>query len=203
MKTKTLLAFSLIIAFSSGTVKAQENERKHEISVGFGIWSTSNLAFGFGDSFANVFDVAGAVKFKEQTASPVYHANYKYLLTPRFNIGGTLTFGSETGKGLVGNQYDGKLKRHYSNIAAEVSYNYINKKSFKMYALGGLGYLYLNQSYTPENREKDSQSLHAVDFQISPLCVKVGDKIGGYFEAGFGYKGIVNAGIFYKLRTKN
>jgi hypothetical protein len=197
MKTKTLIALCLTIAFSSGNIKAQENERKHEISVGFGIWSTSNLAFGFGDSFANSFDFAGAVKFKEQAASPVYHVNYKYLLTPRFNIGGTLIFGTETGKGMIGNQYDGKLSRHYSNLAVEASYKYINKKYFKMYALGGIGYLYLSQTYKPENREKDRQSLHAIDFQVSPFCVKVGDKIGGYFEAGFGYKGIVNAGVFW------
>ncbi|MDR3266588.1 MAG: hypothetical protein LBT24_03355, partial [Tannerella sp.] len=178
---------------------AQEDERKHEISLGAGIFSTSNLAFAYGDAIVNSIDFAGNVKFEEQVASPVFHLNYKYFTSKRFSIGVTLTAGTEKANGMAENQYDGKLKRFYSNIAIEPVYNYINKKYFKLYLLAGAGLLYLHQDYTPENRDKKGQTLYTFDFQLTPIGIKVGNTLGAYLEGGIGYKGIISCGVFYRF----
>jgi hypothetical protein len=197
MKTKILLIISALSIFPFTGMKAQEDERKHEISFGAGIFSTSNLIFTYGDAIVNSF--AGEVKLEEQVASPVFHVNYKYFTSKKFSIGAILTAGTEKAIGKSENQHHGDLKRFYSNIAIEPVYNYINKKYFKLYLLAGAGLLYLHQNYTPENGEKKEQSLYAFDFQLTPIGIKVGDTLGAYLEGGIGYRGIVSCGVFYRF----
>lgn len=196
MNSTKLFVISLITIISFSRVNAQEENSMHEISFGAGILSTSNVVFGFADVFANAVSVVGQVKFEDISASPVYHLNYRYWIKQRFAIGTTLAFGTEKGDGMVNGKYDGNLNRYYSNLTAEITYNYINKPLLKLYGLGGAGLLYINQSYTPENREKKKESLYAFDFQITPIGIKAGNTFGAYLEAGFGYKGIIAAGIF-------
>ncbi|MDR0835717.1 MAG: hypothetical protein LBN11_03935 [Tannerella sp.] len=199
MKIKNSLIISIMIVSSFAEIKAQEDERKHEISIGIGVWSTSNLSFALGDALVNAIDFAGNVKFEDQTASPAYHISYKYFPTQKFSIGATMTAGSEKATGRIENQYDGSLKRIYSNIAIEPAYTYLNRKYFKLYVLAGVGLLYLHQDYTPNNGNKNKQSLYTADFQITPIGIKVGNTLGAYLEGGIGYKGIVSIGLFYKL----
>ena len=37
------------------------------------------------------------------------------------------------------------------------------------------------------------------NFQINPIGISVGDNVAGYFEFGYGYKGILNAGMAYRF----
>jgi len=39
-----------------------------------------------------------------------------------------------------------------------------------------------------------------VNAQFSPLCIRFGKKYGGYLEGGYGYKGVVNTGVYYSFR---
>jgi hypothetical protein len=179
---------------------AQPDERSHEISFGVGVMSTSNVSFRFADMFAQIVSGGiGQVKFEEVSISPVYNLNYRYWIKPKFAIGATLVFGTEKSVGMVAGKYDGNLNRYYSNLTAEVTFNYINRPYLKLYGLGGAGLLYLKQTYTPENRVKEKDSLCAFDFQVTPIGIKAGNKFGAYLEAGFGYKGIISAGIFHKF----
>jgi hypothetical protein len=180
-------------------MRAQEGEHRHELSVGAGVWSTSNLAFTLGDAFVNAIDIAGTVQFEEQKASPVYHISYKYFPKQKFGVGATFATGSERATGKTDNQDNGKLKRAYINIAIEPTYYYLNRKHFKLYGLVGVGLLYLHQDYTPNNGEKKSQSLYTTDFQITPIGIKAGNAIGGYLEAGLGYRGIISCGLFCRF----
>ncbi|MDR3308811.1 MAG: hypothetical protein LBS80_02525 [Tannerella sp.] len=199
MKTKMVLIISFIAIVSFTGLKAQGDERKHEFSIGAGIFSTSNIVFAIGDAIVNGINITGDAKFEEHTASPVYHLGYKYYLSRKIGLGATLTAGTEKAKGMISNQYDGELKRFYSNIAIESSFNYVNTEYVKVYALAGVGLLYLQQAYTPQNEKKKEQSLCTADFQITPIGVKVGKTAGCYLEAGFGYKGIVSCGVFYRF----
>ncbi|MDR3252447.1 MAG: hypothetical protein LBT35_02630 [Tannerella sp.] len=199
MKTRILLIIGMITVVPLAGLRAQEDERKHEFSIGAGMLSTSNVAFGLGDVMVNAVAIAGDARFEEQTGSPVYHLGYKYCLSKRIGLGATLTAGTEKAKGVILNQYDGDLKRFYSGMAIESSFNYVNRKSVKVYGLAGIGLLYIQQAYKPQSGQEKKQSLCTVDFQITPIGIKVGSTAGGYLEAGFGYKGIVSCGVFCRF----
>ncbi|MDR1652116.1 MAG: hypothetical protein LBS01_00420 [Prevotellaceae bacterium] len=199
MKTKTLLIISLAAIVPIMETIAQENGRKHEISIGAGIWSTGNLAFTLSDAFINAIDIAGDVQLENRSASPVYHVSYKHFPNRKLAIGVTLAAGTEKATGRDENQHNGKLKRSYANIAIEPAYYYLNREKFKLYGLVGVGLLYLYQNYTPNNGKEKDQSLYAADFQVTPIGIKVGNAIGGYLEAGIGYKGIISCGFFCRF----
>jgi hypothetical protein len=194
-----MLLISLVAFVSALETTAQEDGRRHEISAGAGILSTSNLAFTLGDAIVSAFDVAGAIKIEEQVAFPVYHISYKYLPGKRLGIGITLAAGSEKAIGRLDGQDNGRLKRFYANIAIEPVCYYLNRENFKLYGLVGAGLLYFHQEYTPNNGGKKDQALYSADFQITPIGIKVGNTLGAYLEAGIGYKGIISCGLFYRF----
>ena len=48
-----------------------------------------------------------------------------------------------------------------------------------------------------DSSQSDSKTIFA--FQVNVIGLRVGHKFGGFFELGFGYDGIINAGLSVKF----
>ncbi|MDR1743854.1 MAG: hypothetical protein LBR48_08595 [Dysgonamonadaceae bacterium] len=201
MRKKIIHSAIAIMLLVANGVGAQDDFKRHELEGGLGIWNTSQIVFTLSDALSNSLGIGG-MNVNNLSGSPAFHVGYKYWLTERFGVGATLAMGSESGNVFnLEKQYQGQIQRYYSNVAAEAAFNYINSEIFKVYALGGVGGLFLNQKYEPDGgsgTDKNDKGLF-LDYQITPIGIKVGKNVGGFAEVGFGYKGIVNIGLFVRL----
>jgi hypothetical protein len=80
-------------------------------------------------------------------------------------------------------------RRIYPSFNGEFVINYIATKSFQMYGLLGLGFAIA--SYP----DVDIKNIPILSFHFTPLGLRFGKNIGGFCEIGYGYRGIVNAGL--------
>jgi hypothetical protein len=153
-------------------------------------------------------------------------ATFQYFVSKRFSIG--ISAGYEDIKGTwLQHVYDGSrtgtdvpigyFKRALFTIAPEITITYRTALNgqFRMYGAAGVGCSYSNevdaysQSYYNGHYingvntlgtavEFNNNRLHA-NVQITGLGMRYGGKLCGHMEIGFGYKGIVSAGLTLKL----
>ena len=68
-----------------------------------------------------------------------------------------------------------------------------------MYSGIGLGYAFMKDKYTTDDGSDEIKNSGEFAFHINAFGVRFGKNIGGYVEVGYGYKGLVNLGVSFKL----
>jgi opacity protein-like surface antigen len=171
--------------------KEAKQELKYQFEVGIGVWSTGNIIYTLSDMVVETVNI----HMRNSSASGTFHAGIKYLLSDRLSAGATLSYGQEKADGYNGsNEFLGTLKRSNVSLAAEADFKYLGSNKFSIYGLVGIGGICLHQKFGSETDNKMN-----IDFQLTPIGVKFGDKFGGFGELGLGYKGILNVGVFLKM----
>jgi opacity protein-like surface antigen len=197
MKRKVSLWAVLCLLFVSTNIFSQE--KKHTLEVGIGLWNTNEIINTFSDMI--VSSLPSSIKMKDDNSYGSIHLGYKYNLTDRFALGGLAAFDYARSKGLfVENEVGIFHKRHYT-LAVETEYAYICSEKFTMYGLAGIGGTLYTLNYVDHknNSQNDSNTNPYMTFQVTPIGLRFGKNIGGFLEFGFGYRGIVNAGMFMKF----
>jgi opacity protein-like surface antigen len=201
MKKVTLLIGLAAFLFAS-SINAQS--KKNEIDLGIGVWSSSEIVGTLSDVIVSNLT---QVKMENKKYIGAIHAGYKYAVSNRFALGPVFTYDRGTSTSDVpfrdelGNDIGyGKFTSNYYSLALEGDYKYINSDKFKLYSLVGVGPTFLNQSFKEDNSSEDkSQSKTFFNYQVTPIGIKYGDSFGVFAELGFGYKGILCAGVFYRF----
>lgn len=128
--------------------------------------------------------------------------SYAYTPQERWQFGGTVTYGHSKSDltRLPGSDVFAHRYVDYYGIAGETSYIYHNREKVKLYALVGAGVSFGKETdiiFLPENHFVTDHTFF--EYQISPIGIRYGKRWGGFAEAGFGYRGIISAGLFYNL----
>lgn len=127
-----------------------------------------------------------------------------YLFKPIEQLGAGIGMGFQTESGNFITTYPGSTsplkvgtyKRTIVTLAPELRLSYAYNDWFHLYGLLGLG-----RSFYRETVTRDSDGVTETInggywmFQVSPLGIKVGKKIAGFIEGGFGYKGLARGGV--------
>ena len=172
--------FCLALSMFSFVLSGFAQTGKSEISVSYGLWSAYTLANGMPYS----------------ASSGVGMINYKYYLSKRVNIG--MTVGYEN----IGN--DGS----YLHFVPEFTYAYYDNKNdrirVRMYSGAAVGIAVFDDLHTNNGVYSTYQdnSGPKITGQATVFGMRIGRKIGGFLELGYGYKGIVTGGIGYRFSTK-
>lgn len=98
--------------------------------------------------------------------------------------------------------YDFEYK--YTTVAAEYLYNYVNLKYFRCYTYVGAGCSFVTKiitsySHYPQLTEATVGHVAAFNMQYAPVGISAGGQLAAFFEIGFGYKGLLNCGLSYRL----
>jgi hypothetical protein len=188
----------LVISLTISSVTAQNNEEqtigKHQLSAGVGVFSSNQALSALGD-FIGTAATAGYVTTAGNYSWLTPFISYQYAFSRRFSLGGTFAFDYNTLKISNHDTPVGNYKRYYSTFAVEGVLNYMNNGNSRLYGLLGGG---VTVTSIPDNTEKINNFVYP-NFQLSPIGYKFGDKIGGFVELGYGYKGFINAGIFTRF----
>ena len=180
-------------------LRAQTRQWDQEISLGFGFKSGTEI-LGFGFIAANSTDDND---YKETANKGMYFASYRGYVASHVALGitvGTQFFSFNHFTDYSGITPDFQFNGNVTTIAFEVKLVYprINLQYFQLYALMGVGYSFFSETATPY------QTLPSRFFnsQWTPLGLYFGDNFGGFVELGFGYKGLLNAGIAYRIKAR-
>jgi hypothetical protein len=188
----------LVISLTISSVAAQNSEKqtagKHELSVGAGVFSSNQALSALGDLLGTAA-TAGYVTTAGDYNWFTPFISYQYAFSKRFSLGGTFAFDYNTLKLSNYDTFVGNYKRYYFTFAVEGVFNYMNNGNSRLYGLLGGG---VTVTSIPDNKEKINNFVYP-NFQFSPIGYKFGDKIGGFVELGYGYKGFINAGVFTRF----
>lgn len=81
-------------------------------------------------------------------------------------------------------------------LLPEVHFTYLNKPVVQLYGQIGLGaVMYFVHKSSSAQPYDDHSALPVFAFQIDPIGVRVGKKYAGFFQLGFGFKGIATLGF--------
>ncbi|WP_421940625.1 hypothetical protein [Pedobacter sp.] len=190
--TQLLCIIALSLIFTSINSFAQKG---NHIYLGYGVASADAI----GNELADIIVTSatnGQVTTTNSNYSGAVFAGYRGYITEKLELGGTFIFERASKDVLSGGTQIGSVATNSYTVLAELKYNYINDESFRLHSGIGAGLAHSRISTTADARtEKDKMNNFA--YQVDAIGVSFGNKISISANAGFGYKGIINAVLAY------
>lgn len=203
MKFKSI-ALSLCMILGVNMVYGQSDKdytstSNHEIrlSVSDGLTMGNANILGMGIS-----DALTGTKRGDESYSLVYGVGYRYALN-RFRIGADFGFSQSNSKLTLSGEKSASLKEKELNflVLPTAEFTYYRRGLLELYGTAGAGVKMTRHTETglteagkASARKADLSTSFA--YQVNPIALRVGnDRIGGFLEAGLGYKGFVTAGV--------
>jgi hypothetical protein len=206
MKYRVTISTLLLFVTASFTATAQcpSDKRQWDIAVSHGFLTGDQVA----DQITTNDNASASSGGKTQT----YNSGATFL-TIRYFVYNRLAFGITGGitdeRGQTTATYTPSLilstyKQRITTIAPELYYIYFFGKYFEGYTLVGVGPSFIsNTTVTNANGTvaggTATTSRDAFKVQYTPIGIRFGGRLGGFLELGIGYKGVVNAGLSFKL----
>lgn len=223
MKFK-LFFLSLCVAVSANLVNAQQSskgftpsENKHElrlsVSDGLTLGTTGILGNGLSD-------VVLGNKRSDEKMTMVFGLGYRYSIH-RFRVGADFGFAQASSKLALAGEKTPSIKEKGLNflVLPTAEFVYFKRNLFELYGGASVGVDLVRQTESklgdngkpaaakgkagaakakPASEKNDFSANLA--YQVNPIAFRVGnDRIGGFMEAGFGYKGFLTAGVSLKF----
>jgi len=195
-----LVILCTVIVFSAA---AQESSKaNNDIRLGYGYYSASDLDIINRDAFGIVLrhiifrDSLLSSKF---LSSGIFMLQYQHQFNKVIHFGGVFTFNPLSTTLEFKNGTTETDSWFTYSLMPRMDFYYINKGIFSMYSGFAVGVSYFS-CHSKFNDQAD-QTVTNVSwaYQINALGIRLGKKVGGFIELGFGYQGIVNLGISAKL----
>lgn len=206
MKIKVIALSLCMMATSLTLVQGQNNKsdvtptgNRHEIrlsvSDGLTIGTTGILGMGLADA------ITGS-KRTDENYSLVYGLGYRYSLK-RFRVGADLGFARNSSQLTLNGESSPSLNEKELKflILPTTEFTYFKRNLIELYGSAAAGVDLTRHTESPvvshsrDNIKKTDLST-SFAYQINPIALRVGnDRIGGFLEAGLGYKGFLTAGI--------
>lgn len=92
-----------------------------------------------------------------------------------------------------------QFSRDYKTVAIDVLCNYANKEWVRVYTYlePGVSFKKITNTYPRSSTEHSNETIFNMYYM--PIGISVGKRVSGFAELGFGFKGIVNAGLSFRF----
>ena len=208
MKSSIKLYASIVcILFSVFNANAQEEKTtkdnliRHDLRISFSDGQTLGGASFWGMGLS---DALTGTKRTDQQSTGVFGLGYRYSLTHRFKLGMDLGVARVTSKVTSKPDKNPSIKEKELNLLVlpTAEFVYFRRNLFQLYGSASAGVDFSRHYETgltkrgKELAKKNSKFEAEFAYQVNPLGLRVGNgRIGGFVEAGLGYKGFVTAGL--------
>lgn len=176
------------IGAATGQQHTRTGEGQNEISLSVGVITIPEIVTTLGDIFATSFT---GQKVEESEGSGAITVAYSHFASPKFSYGLSATYERLTT--TYSNPAD-KIKWNAFAFILNGRYHYVSRPSFRLYSGLGAGYATFNAK-----SNNSSFSNGAFAFQVNALGARFGRQIGVFAELGFGYEGVIKAGVAYRF----
>ncbi len=199
---RLFLFLSFIITINLNSQSFDRSYLHHDIMVSYGLPAT--------DMFQNIHSTMLDDKFPDKRyirdnygGSGIISLTYRYVSKNEIMLWGiNMDYNQTVGSIYNVGQLEGELKRSFVTVAIEGQYRYQNVNKVQLYSGMGIGYSFGSETLTPpkdSGHSNSTGSINRVAWQINAIGIRIGSSIAGFIEFGYGYKGIVNAGLSYQL----
>lgn len=192
----------ILILFSCLMLLTKVYSQQHQIEVGAGVLSSNATV----DILSNIGkNLAGSAFTGSTLTNSQYYgefrASYSYLPLNWLATGATASFSRSMHDHIQYGEYTGKQEIDYFTIAAEATFYYMNREHVRLYGLIGVGGTFVQQTDRDANSSYlEVRNYNYLNFQLSPIGIEAGaQQFGGFMELGFGYRGIISLGAYFRL----
>ncbi len=197
---RTVFLLALVVSFFA--LKAQyASYDHHDISMSYGLFTSDQFMNVESTMLNEQFDDKRYVRDNFSSTGGVY-LSYKHI-NHLVDFWWGFSMGYEQNKSEIYylGQYAGELKRTFYTLALESQFRYVNFGVVQVYSGIGLGLSYGQESLsaTDYHLEESSGDIFRLAYQLNVAGVRIGKKIAGFAEFGYGYKGIVNVGLSVQI----
>lgn len=195
---KTIRISTVILAVAIITVGNAQEKGTSELSFGYGAETSNEIGNAVGDVLTTIITL-GTVSYEDAKYTGAFHAKYKYAVADNLLLGVSGAYEKAEDKERFGSDIVAERKSKIYSVALESDYSYINTKHFRVYSGAGLGYRMVNIRSRPTtastNTKTSNERTHGLAYHINGIGIRAGGTIGVFAEVGYGYRGLVNAGL--------
>jgi hypothetical protein len=204
-----LLTLSIL---ASTSINAQKRYYPHEINVGYGYYTTTQMFSALTMAFVTVGSL-GTLQMKNPSMIGSFSASYGYHFNKVVALRATIGADASTWDAYRKQDLNatttaidcGKLSFTGAFVGAELEIDYLYTQWVKLYGYVGIAATLNWFSYNPNTEgqllgyQQNNGFFPFVNGQATPIGISVGKQFGGFAELGLGYNGLVRAGLYYKL----
>jgi hypothetical protein len=182
-----IIILSSLICYAFLPAQAQD-KGKEELNFGAGIMASENA---FSDAI--VLSLSALFNDPEEVriVGAVWALTYKYHVSEKLAVGGSSVYNPSPDKWIPDFFRDDRWKRRSLTTAGEVTLFWVKRRGFQFYGTAGVGFFVKRKTLYEMQTETDFGST----FQVSPVGLRMGEKVGLFMEMGYGYKGVLNGGL--------
>ena len=187
MLKSTLIVITLVLFVFSAPAHSQEF--KNEIKVGLG-------AFTFPDVTESTKEVGGLmvtlgfVKAESKRATPAFLFNYGRFVKDELKLSLSFDYQKFDVDVYWLDNLVGVSEISYYSFMLRGDYIWYRKDWVNLYSGAGIGFASVVEDYGDES---DTEYWFA--FHVNAIGIRMGNRIAGFVECGFGYDGIFSAGL--------
>jgi hypothetical protein len=177
MIRKSVVTLCVALACMVAGNKATAQQGKAEIGLSYGYYS--------------MFTLYNGAPFN--TSSGTSSLNLRYYLNNAVTLGINVGYENNSSYGS------------FLTFAPECTFRYLdtrdNRIRVRLYGAAGFGLTVFNDNEANQPGHRDNTGPKLWGFQGTALGVRVGRKLAGFAEVGYGYKGLLNGGLSYRFRA--
>jgi hypothetical protein len=219
---KLFFLISCLVAVATLSFAQEDQPMMHEHE--HPNWGYSEVILGHGFLPSDQIFSGGGMshyQYNNDVYTGAIFATYRFHVSKLISLGMTIAYENEQGTFNDNNYYPhyypnpypypynynsgGSFRRNSFTFAPEITFNYgdFGHDLVRLYSVVGMGYTFRNEvvKYANDNTEYVSPYARPVHFNgyISPLGIRFGRQLSGFFEVGLGYKGVFNYGATYRF----
>ncbi len=172
-----------------------------DIRLGYGLVPVQNLQESFSSSLVPDLTNAAYTDVKKK-GSGMFSASLQYQTKGRFGVGVDVVYGKTNTEFVYSNTSTNTVTSSWFTVMAKGTFLYyrdaLNVPNIELYGAAAVGSSFSDANSTVGNTARNKNSSYLA-YQFTPLGIRTGQKIGFWAELGYGFKGLLNAGISVRL----
>jgi hypothetical protein len=195
MKQKLTLLILSVLILSGIPQFLKACEPKHDLSIQYCLITTPEIFDASHDLINSSWDGEDFTRSNVSWTGGLY-GTYRYFFTDIQSIDAVFGYSRTNGDLMMGGEKQGESLRDFYTFGIEWSIHYLQKEYFQMYSGGGLGVtlVFEDNSFYQNSTRTYSDSRIYPNFDFTFVGFRVGRRIAGFAEVGFGYKGFLAFG---------
>lgn len=167
-----------------------ESKGKVEIHVGYGLLTAPDIITAFSDIFTTAL-LPGMIEKAESKGFGTFFGGAEYYINNHFTAGLQYSHAAYEHTYNMADQSVARMNTQYHTVMVSGKGIWFNQSLFQIYSALAVGPTFTKA----ENELGDTKTNTAFAFHISPVGIRIGNHIAFFAEAGFGYQGLISAGV--------
>lgn len=188
MKTATF-AIALLLLLSGSPVHGQK--AGNEISIGVGGATFPDIA-ETAEDVGSIIGTIGLLRHTSKRTTPAVFASYGRFVDEHLKLGVSAGYQKFKNEYFIADAPWFSTEVSYFNFMFRGDYVYFDREWVDLYSGAGLGMAVVTEEKV---EQKDTDTEYWFSFHVNALGARFGKRVAGFAELGFGFNGIVSAGL--------